>query len=218
MSTSIFEGRVRFDASRSEGTFPLSTTLVRDRVLNNALHFADENARALVNWMAPDATLIGANTYRTPEAVATSYRLVECYGPLPITLHADGSPYRIRAHVFGASSGGHGVTFAIVLSPVVLTDGGEATDLASISDRAVEYAATSSASPSWLAAGVGAVTFDPPASVVGSDFRDTLTDTSGDPTAVEIPVVYAAVFAKTANVASTPLLYGVHISEYVGGV
>lgn len=220
MSTSPLGGRVRFELARAGDVGPLSTTLVRDRILNNALHYADENARVLVNWMAPDAARTGGNGARTPVSVSTSHRLIESRGPFALTAHADGRAYRIRAEVFGASSGGHDVTFALVLSPAPLTAPGEAVDVARMLDRAVEYSPTSSSTPSWLTAALGSTLLDTGRYLVdlGVMRFPTLVDTASDPTVVDVPSVYVSVFAKTANVASTPQLYGVHVSEYVGGV
>lgn len=214
MSTSPLGGRVRFQLSGAGDTAPLSTALVRDRLLNNALHFADQNARTLVNWTAPAVAYV-----RTPVKISTTYEVVDSIGPLPLTLQASGAPYRLRVELLGASSsGGSSVTFACVLSSGPMSDGAAPTDISAISDRAVEFTATTSTTAAWLTAAVGDVLFDPEASLGLSRTRfDTLTDTGGDATAVDVPTVYVTFYAKAAA-GATPRMWGAHVSEYVGKI
>jgi hypothetical protein len=219
VSTSEYGGRVRLPTARLEGRETLSSHALRV-LASNAHHYADQKCNHLVNWTAARTSLMAAGQgYMQPFQLSTSFARVASYGPIPLTLKPDRTAYPVRLELAAASSsGGTNVDFAAMLVSSVALGSDFVRDSAIIANHGVIFAGTTSATPAWLAASSGSTFFAPSQSIVEAALgaRNTLTDTSGSPATVDTCEVFLVVYARGANLAVTPRLYGVHLSEYVG--
>jgi hypothetical protein len=221
MSTSPRVGRMRFPAGFGAAREPLTAHRARGIYANNALHFADTKCNHWVNWVAPKAAAVGGNVLvRIPNPITTTWSRVAVFGPFPMTLRADGTPYPVRMELLGATaSGGTAVEFGCALVAEVAHGADLIEDAGSrIDGFGVVYSSTSSATPAWLTAAQGAVFFTPSTSLVGRGrkLRSTLVDTGGAPANVETTEVYVVAWGKSASAIVAPRIYGMHVSEYVG--
>lgn len=201
---------------------PVGAVVARDVICNNLDHYADSMAQVRFAW-APGTSTYASKSYLTPRTtgvvVNTWYQIAASHA-FPLPARADGTGYKIRVRLGGASSGGHAVKFAIVLAPV---GSAQAVVTASASDASFETATTTSATAAWLTGasqGSGAYTtmVALSASEVGLYTRltDTPVDLSGARSAVAQCLVNLVVFGSTANTGSVPRLYGVAAEEWIG--
>lgn len=229
MSTSPNGAIIRTDASLYDSqNRPIDTVLMRDVVLNNLCHYADEFAQVRVNWSAGQTAYTNGNGYLTPRITGlttTAWWFIQSFGPFPIAMRQaarqTGASYRVRVRLAGSSSAGQAVTFRAVLGP-------PRAALALVSgplDDHIFEATTSSTSMAWLTGtsqGVNAWTtqITVPATYAGSWFQPvgTKTDLGGDGAAVDQCLMSLHVLAKTANVTSVPRLGAVYAAEWVGDV
>jgi hypothetical protein len=229
MSTSPNGAIIRSDASLYDSqNRPIDTVLMRDVVLNNICHYADEFAQVRVNWSAGQTAYTNGNgslTTRTASLTTTAWWFIASFGPFPLAMRQaarqTGASYRVRVRLAGASSAGQAVTFRAVLGP---PGAGLAVVNGTLDDHVFE-ATTSSTSMGWLTGtsqGVNAWTtqITVPATYAGSWVIPvgTKTDLAGDAAAVEQCLMSLHVFGKTANVTSVPRLGAVYAAEWVGDV
>lgn len=209
-------------ASYAAATYPVGPVVARDVICNNLDHYADEMAQVRFQFV-PTVTYAAAKSFLTPRTsgvVVNTWYQVAASAPFPISLRADGTSYRLRMRLGGASSGGHAVKFAAVLAPV---GAAQAVVNESSSDASFETATTTSATAAWLTGasqGSGAyttmVTLSAAEAALYSRMTDTPVDLSGARSAVAQCLVSIVVFGSTANTGSVPRLYGVHAEEFVG--
>lgn len=202
---------MRFPDWVFDGREPVTAHRARNLVANNALHYADAKCSHLVNWMA--ATGSGKTLSRSPDPVSSDYTRLGAWGPVRLTRKADGTPYTVRMRLnAGMFGGGALCTFALVLVPDLPSSLGLVGTV--VTGLGATYT-TTSLTPAWLSVVDGADVFVPSRHALRR--RRMLVDTGGADTEVEVAETYVAVFAKSANPATTtPVLYGVHVSEYVG--
>lgn len=215
--TSPFGGRRDFDVLNVAEGATVDPYISRDYVANNLLHAADQVcARVLISDMASDDALIVDNVpqYSTADVSSVAWLPVEAFGPFPIsTRFVDGIPvaYRLRCALYAASaSGGSSVTFAVQalpdpsLVPTWILD----TDSVVGPYNVVTFAATTSATPAWLAPDDDVM--EVTAASLGS-FTAVVDDVpSGTPTTMECPAVWLRVIAYGD---AAPRLYGIHVAE-----
>jgi hypothetical protein len=227
MSTSPLNGRLLTDVSLfQDGNDPVDATLMRDVVLNNLCHFADEFAQVRVNWSAGVTTYTNGSGYlttRTTGLDTSSWFHIQTFGPFPIALRQSvglgGASYRLRVRIAGASSAGNAVTFRAALTSY---SAGQSAVNGELDDHIFE-ATTSSTSMGWLTGtsqGVNAWTTQivVPSAYVGTWLVpvSTKTDIGSDLAAVTQCVVSLQVWAKTSNTASVPRLGAVYAAEWIG--
>jgi len=172
---------------------------------------------------APGTSTYASKSYLTPRTsgvVVDTWYQIMATRPWPISLRADGSSYKLRLRVGGASSGGHAVKFAVVLAPIE-----NALEIVSASstDASFETTTTTSASAAWLTGasqGSGAyttmVTLDAATAALYMRNTDTPVDLSGARSTVAQCLVALTIYGSTANTGSVPRLYGLHAQEFVG--
>lgn len=214
MSTSPRGGRVRFPEWVFDDREPVTAHRARNLVANNALHYADTKCSHMVNWLAPSEAASGKDLSRRPDPVSTDYTRLGAWGPFRITRRDDGAPYTMRLRLRAGVDGVAGVTctFALVVVPDLPSSLGLVGTVAA--GLGATYT-TTSLTPAWLSVVDGADVFVPSRHALRR-YR-TLVDTGGADIEAEVATVHVAVFAKSANAATTtPVLYGVHVSEYVG--
>jgi hypothetical protein len=227
MSTSPLGGRLLTDTTLFQGgNDPVDTVIVRDVVLNNLCHYADEFAQVRVNWSAGQTAYTNGSGYlttRTTGLTTSPWFYIASFGPFPITLRQTtgigGASYRLRVRLAGSSSAGAAVTFRAVVASY---SSGQSSVTGALDDHIFE-ATTSSTTMGWLTGtsqGVNAWTTQVvlPSSYVGPWMVPvgTLTDLGGDPAAVTQCLVSLHVFANTANATSVPRLGAVYAAEWIG--
>ncbi len=227
MSTSPLGGRLLTDTTLFQGgNDPVDTTLMRDVVLNNLCHFADEFAQVRVNWSAGVTTYTNGSGYlttRTTGLDTSSWFHIQTFGPFPIALRQSvglgGASYRLRVRLAGASSAGHSVTFRAVLTSY---SSGQSVVNGELDDHIFE-ASTTSTSVAWLTGSSQGTNAWPTQVVVPSAYVgpwlvpvSTKTDLGSDLAAVSQCLVSLQVYAKTSNTSSVPRLGAVYAAEWIG--
>jgi hypothetical protein len=219
VTTSPYGYRVRIGSQfGTAGTSPISAVYARRVLLNNLCHYADVFGQVRAAWNASPRVGKGYLDSITPAAVDTPYYIWAT--TFPIYLRADGSPYRLRIRIAGASSDNtNAVRFRAVLAyaPVL---GRRAVDAA---DHVFLTATTTSSTAAWLtgatqgsAADTTIITLAGTAAAEAITITSTPADIGGAGRAVSQCIVTLAVYGQTANVAATPRLHGVYAAEWVG--
>ncbi len=222
MPTSFHHGRLlqgnpptQYDAIGASNT--------RDFVVNNLLHYADIFAQVRAAMALTKSTYSGGqgsiSGYGSPDADVW-YPILDV-GPFPIPLRADGSSYRLRIRIGGASSTGHAVKFLACLAPSATAALGLANDIAD--DFQFETVTTSSTTHAWLTgASRGSEAWETqivvPAiyAAAWTQTTDTLDDLGGDAVSVDQCLVHLVILGSTANAASVPQLSGLYAAEWIG--
>lgn len=231
MATSIHSALVQFDgAVYGAAADTMSTTVVRDGVANGLLHCADEYAQVRVNYLPPAAAVVtDQNPFETIDAGPTAnqwYRVGGSpFGAWPLTLHSDGTPYKLRIRVGVASSASDATTLTmrVLIAPLDATVG--ALLLGSY-DYVYELSWTASdmgTTPTWTAGTSQGSAASATLLTVDRAAADSWTRSvsaydavsSASPVSVQQVPVAAHVFAKTSGT-TLPRLHALLIAEYVG--
>lgn len=218
MSTSIHEGIVAVATTKFAGSNdPVGSAITRDVILNNLCHYADEYGQVRVTWSGQSVAGEFAVDYLEIDPELTTQ--IVTFGPFPITLREDGSSYKMRVRIGGASSAGHSVTFYAALVPYVES----AAFYASPPTDATWAGSTSSTSAAWLTgASLGVNAYETMVGLSPSEATAALTPTAtprdlgGDRGSVVQALCVLNISATSTNVASSPRLYAVYAAEYVG--
>lgn len=186
---------------------PLDAFTVRDVVVNNLLHHADQaGARVLVNYTAANVT--GKNVYISGLDADGRWSVVETFGPFPLSVEQrEGAlrayPLRVR---LDAGSDGTSTRYAVLVSaepwtrPIdaaLIVDGGDACTFVATT------AASGVLTPDVDDLIIPQTPLRAPASV------DTLTEEGGDAIGVLCYMAYVQVMA----IGAWPRLYGLHVAE-----
>lgn len=190
-----------------ETDLPLDAFTVRDVVVNNLLHHADQAcARVLVNYQA--ALVTGKDVFISGLDAGGRWSVVETFGPYPLSvMQRDGMlrAYPLRVALF-AGGDGTSHTFAVVVRsrpwtrPVdaaLLTDGGDVCTFAA------------STATSGLRTPDVDDLISPQSPLSESTTIDTLTEEGGDAIGVLCYMAYVQVMA----IGAAPRLYGLHVAE-----
>lgn len=233
MSTSPNQQIVRYAAADFDADEPMDTVLVRDGLFGSALHKADEAGQVVLSWMAT-APGLGSVAGRTgpleiPYAdsflermPASSWMDFPIRGSWNPKLHADRRPYRLRVRLYvarDARSIAVPVHFAVTIGPHGLTPND--VDVGATVSLKVEGVTSSTPVLGTLHTGLTYVDV-PPYIVEQARLRrsptPTLTDLGGAPTTVQTAPLEVMVCGRYEGGPdlSRPLLYGVHVAEYVG--
>ena len=233
MPTSIHSGLVPFPAAAyGAAADPVSAAVVRDGIANGLLHAADSHGQVRVNYMPIAAARAnGQDAFATIPAPPTPGQWYQVgagpFGPWPLTLRADGTPYRLRLRVGVAASmtGDVELEIRVVIAPA--DSRGTARALV---DAPVDYvwgttwkADDTGTTPTWATGATRAEGFPTmlvldaataAAWTVNTSTYDAVS--SASPVQVQQVLVAAHVFAKTADAERLPRLHALHIAEYVG--
>lgn len=229
MATSVYEGRIQtarsFDADAA-----LDAGFVRDFVQNNLNHLADESAQVRVAYAATlnglDDTTSGIGGYNAPGDFtlgAVWYELAS-FGPFPIRIRKDGTPYRMRVRVNAkAAVATNDVKIRLVLCPRSRAAGYVASSL----DLVWESATFSSTTAAWLTgASQGSNAWTTQVSVLNSEAVSWITET-GTPSIIggssvateQVLVSLNAFYSIEESVAQdrlSPVMLALYGAEYVG--
>ena len=224
--TSHIPGREPFDAlALFGGEQPVGGVRARDALIGNALHAADGAAQVRFAWMAPAAAVSSA----TEPWASVHPRLLTAadvwYGFFPryqgaVSVRTDGSSYRFYVDLWGLSTNGGEVDFAVsVAAPgtshftYAFSSGGAADAFAQKT-----YSNVTSSSAVKLTPDDGLDYFEIAAediaAALGSD--STFTDLGGDPAPVLYPQLEFRVFGRySGDLVSAPQLHGWTLREYI---
>lgn len=217
VTTSPYGYRVRVGSQfGTAGASPISAVYARRVLLNNLCHYADVFGQVRASWASGTGKTPISTT--TPAAANTPYFLWST--SFPIALRADGSAYKLRIRIAGASSdNATAVRFrAVVGSPLVVS-----RLVTSATDSAFLTATTTSSTGAWLTgASNGSNAYTTMIEMTPDEVADAIVtvgtpvDIAGADRGVAQALVTLAVYGQTANVASTPQLHGVYAAEWVG--
>ena len=227
MSTSYHKGIVQF-APSLYGTDddPMDAVILKSGVANGLLHCADSMAQVRVNYMAPLSTAVAndTSTFGTVDGtpVAGTWYPLEGFpmGPWPLTLRADGTPYRLRIRAGGSLSGGAGTgTFRFIIAPTYA----DALPGRFESEDHIFETTTTSTSATWMTGtsqgdNSGATYIDVSRELASSWIRNvSIVDAASgaSPGTVQQCLVSVWCFAKTTSAASVPRVHALHLAEYI---
>lgn len=212
MSTSLFEGLVRSQASRWSDYAPVDAAWSR-AIMSNVMHSADSCGQVLVNWRVSPAHAVT----RTLTQASTWYA-VWMSAPLPIRLRGDGTGYPLRIRIRAA----RGVAGAIDLAVVVFggrlsTDAGY--DAIAVGAPVAIDASLSGGMHAWRTLSGDTINL-PSGSAATTEFeRSTRAEIGGAAVGVRYDAAKIAVFAKReagSGATTSALISGLHAAEYIG--
>lgn len=221
MSTSIHSRRVRYNTSSAFGqNFPLDVSSWRT-LHNNVCHQADEASQVRVAWCDQR----GAAGLTKTLSQTNRWERLGVFGPFPLSIRADGTPYPLRCSIGGYNRTG-AVTSALLglaIGPIAVIDSILPLEFSSVT--------TSASSHHSLYGGVGAVTANNadyvntavldlqtrPFSNSFETLQKTRTSVSDStPLTVEWWLAYAGVYGRSTSVQEVPHVTAVTIAEYIG--
>lgn len=223
MATSPLQYPVTFEAAEMATTKkPLDAFTVRNVLLNNLCHYADEAAQARVNWCLPRSVVSGGQGYLLPVAgtVIAGFLYSFRSWTFPICLRASGRSYRMRIRISGSTGGSGNATFYATLTPGEIPLGLAGTWLVDDSTFSATTAGTGAAWLTGASLGDGAYTtmveLRPDQTVACYRNLTDLDVLAGEFRGVLVPVVTLTVYGVTDTNGVIPKLYAVYAAEYVG--
>lgn len=212
MSTSLFEGLVRSQASQWSDYASADAAWSRS-ILQNVMHAADSCGQVLANWRTADANAVT----RTLTQASTWYA-VWTSAPLPIRLRGDGTGYPLRIRLRAARGVAGTVDLAVVVFGGRLsTDAGY--DAIAVGAPLAATASTSSATHAWLTLSVPTINIASGSASTTEFERSTRAEIGGAAVGVRYDAATVAVFAKReagSGATTTALISGIHAAEYIG--
>lgn len=233
MSTSIHSGLVQFGTTlHGTDDDPVDSVVARDGVANGLLHSADSYAQVRVNVVFPDTSTFSAAAAEFGHVVDTSPVVDQWYplgggpfGEWPLTIHANGSPYKLRIRV-GLSANSSSIstqTVRVVVCPTSIA--------VAERDRAADHvyeltfgSGVVGTTPTWVAgqsrgtvasATMLTISAENAAAWVRSvNVYDAVS--AATPRSVQQCMVSAHVFTKSPSTTIYARLHALHIAEYVG--
>jgi len=192
---------------------PFDTGLARDMV-NDVRHLFDVHGQVCVEWVTRTSS-----QYLEPATASTSaFQYIASFGPFPLRLREDGTPYALRVRLAGKSSQGNSVTFRAVVGAAEVLAGDVAASSSGLEGSTTSMASTwitttnvvGGASSTLIALSVSSV----PEMVRGESVAaDTASSEFHE---IRWALAHLQVWGKTSNVLSMPRLTGVYVAEYGG--
>lgn len=233
MSTSQFQGVILYDPGDLDTDEPLDTVLVRDEIIDSALHKADEAGQVRCSWVAINPTIAPVSSLAPlhlpydddtmTAAGADRWWDFAWRGGFDAKIKADRSGYRLPIMIAGASDTGvgGGMDFAVVVGPAPLTVFDVDIDAPSSRVAVATVTGVTSTSPAWLTLDSGLTYIDVPATLIeaaraSTPPEATLTDIGGDPTTVQTARLEIMVCGRFKTTGEKPVFYGLRVAEYIG--
>lgn len=208
MSTSIYKGSIRFDATDHDDDETLSVDLART-VVNNVLHAADQCAQVRVA-IPPSKDQDGFPTLQFGLALAsTEARLMARIGPFPLNIGADGRAYPCRIRLAAANTAGSATNKIIAyLHPFRAF---------SLEGAAQAVFTCDSTTTAWIEA-EGDRLIWPSASQTAAALESlyTLDAVSGNPVSAEWAYFMLSIYGQRASGSADVYLNGLYLAEYCG--
>jgi hypothetical protein len=227
MSTSPHDGVYLYEPAAFGADRFVDTGLARDGVIGSALHKADSAAQPRASWIAVPAALWIEDTdpFLVPFGESNGVLNADTWYPIPLKIdycpkvRASGKGYRLRVWIAGRSSAGHDCDFQVIVAP----QHGRLFEFYGVPDPAWDSKTYSNVTSTTVAA----LTSDDANRYMDVSVRtvnealeregwSTLDDIGGNSIAIRAPMLEVIVLARTANVSSTPELYGVSVAEVIG--
>ena len=206
---STFNGIIRVPTSFYGDSDPVDTANVRDGIVNNAIHTAEESGQVLVNTILPDGVTV------TSGEPTSSYHKVVTFGPFPLSLRADGSTFRIRTRVLGYSDDNTAtVVFLVVLAPFLSGVGAIGANAGGVASGS-----TSSTTEAWIdmTNDYGDLLYMDAARVLSSQYPLTTPTSVGGSYYTQTPAILACLHVYSVQAsASNAVVGGVYAAEYAG--
>lgn len=208
MSTSLWGGRILYDGTKYDNNEAFDTAFARVLV-NNALHLADEAAQVRIAY-PPTQNGYGVGGTAVDSTSATRERLAATFGPFPVHIRDDGSPYKFRVSMRArVKTAATAVTFKTVIHPpgVYLSD--------TTGDNVVSATCNSTTS-SWLTNTTDNLAVLGPFDSLAGYRRIGSVDPSGNAISVGWTLLQASVFVIATTGTPGVELTGFYVSEYIG--
>lgn len=230
MSTSPLEGVILYAAADLAADRFCDTAIIRDGVVNSALHNADEAAQHIATWAAPAAAVWAEDTdpFLIPSGDLTALALRDdVYYQMPLTpiyaprVRSNGDGYRLRITLAGASTDNTtAVDFAVFVKPRSAPSWG-GYGILTPDWPAKTYTGITSSTATMLTADDATLYLDVPREVIDQSLDgpmpSTLTDTGGDSIGLRAALLTVVIAAKTADGgASNPELHLFTCHEVIG--
>jgi hypothetical protein len=219
MSSSPRGGRRLFASTLFDGTSAIDVVVCRDSLVNNVLHAADvANAKVLVDWNAPDTSLITGTpqtylTGDTPMPAAGDWFPIAIYGPFDLSVRADGTPYSLVVDLEMASSvAAASVQVAVQVGPVTDTP----RDVLDVTgENSLEWT-SSPTTRAWLTTTSPTKLIVPQSRTYPPAVHPTTDVAGGEPREVIMSEVMLTFYGQSTAGVAEPRIYGVFVREYCG--
>ena len=212
MSTSLFEGLVRYEDSQWADYAPVDSAQSR-AVLSNVMHSADSCGQVLVNWRVADARSVSRVLTQ-----AVTYYAVWTSAALPIRFNGDGSAYKLRIRLRAAAGVAGTVDFA-----VCVIGGNQSVDAAydaiPVGAPVAATASSSSTSHAWLTLSTPTINLVSGSEAISGVTRSTRREIGGAAVGVSYDAAKIVVMAQRSAVSgstTSALISGLHAAEYIG--
>lgn len=207
MANSIHSGYIRTPATHADQNYPVNTSMMRDGIINNVAHVADESAQPLVKFVLETGVTLSNETDADDQ-----YQRIESFGPFIGRVRKDGSSYRYRIRVRGFNSAANSLTVKVAVHTRATT--WSAPESALFSGQV--SATTSSTTDAWLSTSPSVTGLNREAVLAASEQWAVLSIAGGSSYVnVEVFPVFVSVFF-TGTAGTYFALTGLDVSEYVG--
>lgn len=191
----------------------VSSYRVRDQLIGNAMHCADQRCyQHAINWMSC-ASGFGAtqSTWTAPVPTTGVWSLVRSVKGLHMPVHDDGVIGGVNVGIYAASAGGGAnVMFAVMI--------GNANDAIDVTQgNTVIFTSTSSTTPAWLSASSGSVNIVPQINQLLPSIKTrSVLRADGTSSAIQMLEPSINIFQLTTNKAFAGVIYGFHAHAFRG--
>ena len=202
-----------YDVADFADNHPVGARAWRDGPVNSVLHCADQRAVVHCNWVSLTTPVEGQdNGIGAVGTSSSSWQPILIHHAPNVSLKTDGSPYRLRFRVVGASKGGASVSFRFVVS-----------DFASMERFAFDppaYAETftgiTSTTPAILTPDSGLNYIDVGREVADASLREyaTLADLGGLSRTVQTCELWISLWSKWNSTTDEGICSGLYVAEF----
>lgn len=200
----------RFDVANSfTADKPIDTGLVRDCLVNNALHMYDSSTQQLVNWSVP----VGGSVL-APETPGTDFTPIVSFGPFPLRIKSDQTTTRIVVRLgVSTTSGTAEFLVGIVHRGSEPTRDSESPFIPQVGDGAQTFQTTST-TLTWT----NPTTYVLYTTPADQPFEVTTDKTTSDTQQVQssVPLYSLVIHGRQESGGGTPQLGAVYAREFVG--
>ena len=212
--SSLYGGRIALAPGDFSANDPVDT-LLGLTFANNALHYADQMGQVKVAWVARDF-----NHFLTTDGLVAAdegqWRPITTFGPFPLTIGADGRPYKVRTRLAARSTDvAVTITMRAVLSTYASSEG--YANSGTTGENVLEVTTASTAS-SWLApvGGSNVLALTTHQASEAQEFGHQSRNSSGDARPIDWVKCVLRLWAKTPTASRPAEAIGLYAAEFVG--
>ncbi len=214
MSTSVHDGRIRFQSSQIGADEPFDASQAQI-LANNILHHADGAGQVRIAWCGVAANDVIAQNATGAGVGADEWFRVAQFGPFPMFLKASGRPYKARCYAYiennKVASPGPGSTIRIVW----MSSFGDGKFYAEENGDNVQNATHDSTTGAWVGTKTELVFPDEDVSASLRTVNANMS-ISADPGGVAVPMGYVEVWGQSSDTAQLVEVGGLYLAEYIG--